>query len=104
MEVTLQQSMYCAISEKLYCGADLAGGGGEHSEIPLVQSRFPRILPHHAVDRQVCIDERVMEPPATHILLCHVPGIRHDVNSKDHIDLPFSHALRWSMTQAPIEA
>ena len=42
----------------------LGSARGKEGEVPLVQSRFASILPHHRVDRQVTIHQCVMEPPA----------------------------------------
>ena len=44
----------------------LGSARGKEGEVPLVQARLARILPHHGVDRQVTIHKRVMKPPATY--------------------------------------
>mmetsp|Transcript_40087 Transcript_40087/g.101444 ORF Transcript_40087/g.101444 Transcript_40087/m.101444 type:complete len:204 (-) Transcript_40087:52-663(-) len=33
-----------------------------HHKVPLINARFSRILPHHAVNREVGVHQRVMEP------------------------------------------
>ena len=43
-----------------------AGAVGEKrtsENVPLVQPALPRVLPHHGVDGEVRVDERVVEPP-----------------------------------------
>ncbi len=62
----------------------LSGGSGKDGEVPLIQASLAGILPHHAVDGQISIHKRVVEPPiqatsrsdqiilTSHFLLCLV--------------------------------